>query len=167
MDAFNGMMQDTGLVDMGFNGLSYTWTNNSECDQRICERLDRAITNAYLIGKYPNVRVTHKLLLGSDHCPLMVQIETQARRGTKWFRFGGAWLEQNGCEYPIKDTWTTWKDQGEGPNINNKLGRCRIKLTQWSKESMVNYKRRIEELQKKLTDIKKQQGWTFGRQEEV
>lgn len=81
MDAFNSMMQYTGLVDMGFCGTPYTWTNKREGDQRISERLDRAIANSAFIGQYPNLRVTHKLLLGSDHGPLVIQMDPSMRRG--------------------------------------------------------------------------------------
>lgn len=46
---------------------------NREGAQRIRERLDRAIGNLDLIGKYPTLRVTHKLI-GSDHCPLIIEL---------------------------------------------------------------------------------------------
>lgn len=33
MDAFNAMMQDTQLVDLGFKGQPFTWSNNREGPQ--------------------------------------------------------------------------------------------------------------------------------------
>lgn len=35
MDAFNEMMQDAHLVDMGFKGQPFTWINNREGNNRI------------------------------------------------------------------------------------------------------------------------------------
>lgn len=57
MDAFNIMLQDTGLVDMGFKGQPFTWTNNRDGGQRIQERLDRAIANAAWINKFPSTLI--------------------------------------------------------------------------------------------------------------
>lgn len=46
MEAFNAMMRDDGLIDLGYNGQHFTWCNNREGTDRIRERLDRAIVNA-------------------------------------------------------------------------------------------------------------------------
>lgn len=129
IDAFNGMIIDTNLVDVGFKGAPYTWTNNMEGDQRISERLDIALVNSTFIGKYLTLRVTHKLLLGSDHCPILIQLEPQTRWGRRWFRFEGAWMERTGCVDVVKEAWKPRQGQGGQPQIHNNLGRCRIKLT--------------------------------------
>lgn len=148
-------------------GVPYTWTNNREGNQRISERLDRALVNPAFIGRYPTLRVTHKLLLGSDHCPLLVQLEPKVRMGRRRFRFEGSWMEQTGCVDVVKEAWQPGQGQGGQTQIHNNLGRCRIKLTKWSKENRVNYKKRIEELQTQLAKIQGQHGRNINSNEEA
>lgn len=54
MEAFNMIMRDTNLVDMGYKGQQYTWCNNREGNQSIMERIDRDIVNTAWICKFPS-----------------------------------------------------------------------------------------------------------------
>lgn len=81
METFNTMMHDTRLVDMGYNGQHITWSNNREGDHEIREGIDRSTANTTWIRRYPSSVVIHKLNIGFDHCPLVVQLEPTERRG--------------------------------------------------------------------------------------
>lgn len=105
MEAFNEMMRDTRLVDMGYNGQPFTWCNNREGNERIKERLDRAIVNSKWIREFAKSAVTHKLNIGSNHCPLLVQIERKCTRSKRPFQFEKAWTKKNECNEIIKDVW--------------------------------------------------------------
>lgn len=87
MDAFNEMMRDTRLADIGYKGSQFTWCNSREGTNQIQERLDRAIVNLDWIRTYPYVMVIQKLQIGSDHCPLVIQVERQQPISRKPFRF--------------------------------------------------------------------------------
>lgn len=94
-------------------------------------------------------------------------MEPQGGKGRRRFRFEGAWLEQKECGGIVMDTWRTSQGSGGGSNIHNKLGRCRVKIQQWSKVNGVNYKKRIDELQGKLSEVQNQPRQIFNRMEEI
>lgn len=105
MDAFNTMMQDIGLVDLGFKGQPFTWRNNREGEKRIQERLDREIANAEWICQFPSLTITHKLMLGSDHCPLIINMKPRDQSKRRQFRFEGSWLAKQECREIVRETW--------------------------------------------------------------
>lgn len=45
MDGFNDLISTIGMEDLGCKGHRFTWSNNRRGDDRIQERLDRALGN--------------------------------------------------------------------------------------------------------------------------
>ncbi|KAL0444096.1 UNVERIFIED_CONTAM: hypothetical protein Slati_2132300 [Sesamum latifolium] len=69
---------DCGLVDVGFQGSQFTWT-----DHRLWQRLDRILLSSAWIDGCPNTLVRHLPHCGSDHCPLLITAHPQACSGLK------------------------------------------------------------------------------------
>lgn len=101
MDAFNSMIADSGLIDAGFKGQSFTWSNNRDGCERVRERLDRALVNKKWIEEFPQMTIIHKPAIGSDHCPILIQTSHQDIRGIRPFRFEEAWTRELQCEEVI------------------------------------------------------------------
>ncbi|OMP00911.1 reverse transcriptase [Corchorus capsularis] len=70
---FNTMVTNCGLLDLGFQGPTYTWTNRRQGRHRIHERLDRALSNVEWRLRFPEAIVKHLPRFYSDHCPILVQ----------------------------------------------------------------------------------------------
>lgn len=68
MDAFNNMIGESELVNVGFKGQSFTWCNNRENKERLRQRIDRGLVNKKWIESFPDMTIFHKLTIGSDHC---------------------------------------------------------------------------------------------------
>ncbi|KAL0293866.1 UNVERIFIED_CONTAM: hypothetical protein Sangu_3229800 [Sesamum angustifolium] len=66
-DDFNDMMIDTRLMDAGFEGEPYTWTN-----KRVWKRLDRVLYSKEWTDTYNSTRVQHLPRRLSDHHPLFI-----------------------------------------------------------------------------------------------
>ncbi|KAK4384685.1 hypothetical protein Sango_3036100 [Sesamum angolense] len=66
-DDFNDMMIDTRLMDAGFEGDPYTWTN-----KRVWKRLDRVLYSKEWTDTYNSTRVQHLPRRLSDHHPLFI-----------------------------------------------------------------------------------------------
>ena len=70
ISAFRNYMDNCGLMDLGFHGPSFTWTNKSPCWQTIIkERLDRGLGNAEWATLFPSAEIHHLPRVKSDHCP--------------------------------------------------------------------------------------------------
>ena len=65
MSAFRNCMDNCGLIDLGFHGPRYTWTNKSPCwHTTIREWLDRGLGNAEWATLFPTAEST--ISLGSS-----------------------------------------------------------------------------------------------------
>ncbi|KAH0714910.1 hypothetical protein KY284_007815 [Solanum tuberosum] len=72
---FRQCLDHYNLIDLGFKGCKYTWTNKRYKNRLdpILERLDRcAANNSWILG-YPHCTVTHFPRTKSDHYPLQVR----------------------------------------------------------------------------------------------
>lgn len=83
-------MHATQLVDLDFNGPTFTWRGmrNGELVEK---QIDRALINGLWQEMWPNFMVVHGMVMGSDHCPLINQSDLEGFRGMKFSslrRFG-------------------------------------------------------------------------------
>ena len=61
------------MVDMGFSGPRYTWTNKRDFNNLILEKIDRFFMNSDWCVIYLNARVTHLFMCHSDYCPVPME----------------------------------------------------------------------------------------------
>ncbi|KAK4707018.1 hypothetical protein R3W88_033432 [Solanum pinnatisectum] len=75
---FIGIIEACGLMDLGFNGPRFTWSNQRGINFRIWKRLDRAMVNDKWLQNMPQTTITHLPSVGSDHRPLLMEMNTRA-----------------------------------------------------------------------------------------
>ena len=93
MSAFRNCMDNCGLIDLGFHGPRYTWTNKSLCwHTTIREWLDRGLGNAEWATLFPTAEIHHLPKVKSDHCPILLSTDPRERKPPKPFRFEQMWL---------------------------------------------------------------------------
>ena len=56
---FISVIEACGLMDLGFNGPKFTWSNQRGINFRIWKRLDRAMTNDKWLQDMPHTNITH------------------------------------------------------------------------------------------------------------
>lgn len=82
INAFRNCMDTCGLMDLGFQGPRFTWTNKSpDWHCNIKERLDE-----WKI-LFPLAEIHHLPRVKSDHGPIMLIIDPLERKPPKPFRF--------------------------------------------------------------------------------
>lgn len=59
---FQEVINSCGLVDLGFNGNSFTWTNERQGNANIKKRIDCGVANQQWRTLFPNAAVLHILL---------------------------------------------------------------------------------------------------------
>ena len=85
------------MVDLGFSGPIFTWTNRRDVDGLIQTRIDRCWANPSWTLTYPETNVTHLPRISSDHCPLLLSLSrTSGSRAERAFRFEKMWLSHLG-----------------------------------------------------------------------
>ncbi|KAG8366750.1 hypothetical protein BUALT_Bualt16G0000100 [Buddleja alternifolia] len=89
MEDFGNTLADSRLLDAGFEGEPFTWTN-----RRLCQRLDRALISIDWADCFGSTRVIHHPRGISDHRPLEIIAESSSRRTPASFRFQNMWIYQ-------------------------------------------------------------------------
>ena len=69
---FNNCLNDCGMIDLGFHGPRFTWSNLREVRYLIQECLDRGFANAAWKEAYLEAFVHHLTITHSDHCAMLV-----------------------------------------------------------------------------------------------
>ena len=89
------------LVDIGFHGNPFTWSNARESLALIRERLDRALINPTWLSSFRSSKVIHLPKTHSDHCPILVSTD-DSMHGTSSnfpFRCKEAWIYHPDFKY--------------------------------------------------------------------
>ncbi|KAK8670821.1 hypothetical protein V6N13_037436 [Hibiscus sabdariffa] len=103
--AFQDLIFDHGLRDMGYQGPDFTWSRGSAS-----VRLDRFICNSYWDEVFPETNVEHLLCLRSDHRPILLRIgATRQQSHTRHFRYFTGWKSHDDFQRLVADNWPSNK----------------------------------------------------------
>ncbi|KAG8654139.1 hypothetical protein MANES_05G103750v8 [Manihot esculenta] len=89
---FSDWIFDNGLLDMGFEGLAFTWSRGLSSHSLQRAQLDRALCSPNWQFRFPHDYVTHPAKFHSDHCPLVVSLNKHVHRMEGPFHFQLAWM---------------------------------------------------------------------------
>nr|XP_023873887.1 uncharacterized protein LOC111986485 [Quercus suber] len=139
--AFKECLDQCSMVDMGFSGPRYTWTNKRELSNLILERIDRFFMNPEWCVLYPNARVTHLPRCHSDHCPVLMEaLPFCSVKLTRPFRFQEFWLSDISFPTIVSKAWYGNRELAESIDSFSKVA------TAWNRNHFGNIhqkKRRI------------------------
>uniref|UniRef100_A0A2N9IBA5 Endonuclease/exonuclease/phosphatase domain-containing protein n=1 Tax=Fagus sylvatica TaxID=28930 RepID=A0A2N9IBA5_FAGSY len=92
---FGSLISDHGLIDLGFSGNPFTWSNKRSSLANIKERLNRAFSNSEWRLLFPNATLLHYPATSSDHNPLILNTSGTILSLPKPFRFEAFWTRDS------------------------------------------------------------------------
>lgn len=143
---FADCVETCGLLDLGFNGPKFTWSNG-----RVHERLDRCLIKGVWDSHIPDAKIWHLNQLKSDHRPVLLKINSSTSMHqssySPLFRFQAAWLTDDSFSEVVKKAWDDDKDWFEA--TNRFVGSARV----WNKNYFGNIFRKKERILRRLKGI--------------
>ncbi|KAI7996192.1 hypothetical protein LOK49_LG10G02003 [Camellia lanceoleosa] len=137
MEDFRSAVQDCELVDLGFSGPQFTWSNH-RASGLVKERLDRALGNGAWVNGFPTAKVFHLVRASSDYAPVLVDVLGQRDRqrfnggGSCIYRFEAMWLRDSRCEANISAWWG--RSSGDSVEaLRSSIDGLGLRLMHWSK----------------------------------
>ncbi|KAL5709867.1 hypothetical protein ACHQM5_020501 [Ranunculus cassubicifolius] len=135
---FSDFILNTGMIDLGFDGVPFTWCNNQFGNNGIHlqrQRLDRALASCDWRTLFPNARVVNlPITKFSDHSPMLIQPR---------------------CKNIVKNAWRK-NPPGSNPYVFcRKLKVAKIELQSWNKDKFGNIHERVRILREDLAKCQK------------
>lgn len=146
---FRRFVSDSHLLDLGYEGYPYTWRNRRE-DGGIQERLDRGFANESWLRSYPDARVVHQVVPGSDHAMLVLHTSVSLQRRASRFIFDQRWGELERCQAVVKERWCRGFKGSKGMQVFEKLKWVRKGLVDWKRQEWRSSKVCIDNIKEEL-----------------
>ncbi|KAG5541735.1 hypothetical protein RHGRI_021533 [Rhododendron griersonianum] len=103
---FKDCIDRCGMLDLGFSGSRFTWTNLRQAGGIIRERLDRCLANASWNLIFPEAAVQHLARVHSDHCPVVLNsIPSPPPLLDRPFRLEPMWLTDSSFFTVVEQCW--------------------------------------------------------------
>ncbi|KAK0576526.1 hypothetical protein LWI29_019063 [Acer saccharum] len=120
---FRQVVDDCGLIDLGFSRPKFTWNNRREGCANVQERLDRILATT----SWKNI------------------FRHAVRRASKRFQFETCWLREGDIDNVVSGVWEEGSPSLSTEDLTVKLGRCANRLSDWSQTRFGNTRKKIEE----------------------
>uniref|UniRef100_A0A2N9FK76 Reverse transcriptase domain-containing protein n=1 Tax=Fagus sylvatica TaxID=28930 RepID=A0A2N9FK76_FAGSY len=169
MANFREALSDCSLMDLGFIGFEFTWSNNREDESLVRVRLDRGVASQNWQTLFPNATVNHITFVNSDHMALLMDMtpcqQQPRRKKHKMFRFDHTWIREEGCEDAIAEAWQLDCVGTSMFRLVHKIKQCRLQLIRWSQSQVRVTPRLIEKKKCHLQALEKQRPEVYNARE--
>lgn len=153
MQDFQTFVNTNVLMDVHLRRFSYTWSNRILGDSHIHIRLDRVLISQECFDAFGDSSLTALLKIGSDHNPLVWEVQKKKRVAKSPFRFKLIWLSQEDLQDKIRDWWSKSFKGSRLFQVMCKLRFVKEHLKLWNRFSFGNIFERKVELKINLQEV--------------
>ncbi|KAK8697653.1 hypothetical protein V6N13_113792 [Hibiscus sabdariffa] len=140
---FNDFLFQTGLTDLGFSGLPYTWSRG-----RLSQRLDHFLGNTTWLSAFSQASMYHLDRLGSDHCPIVLRLMAPTPISVhRSFYYLDAWNEHPTFNDFLSSVW-----EPNGSLLGN-IENFKLKATSWKVEVFSYIREKKKRLRARIRGI--------------
>lgn len=130
--AFVDFVHSNALVDLGFVGNKFTWSNHRKGRANIRERLDSGLANLDWVHLFPNSLVNNSLAVNSDHCPILLSTSDSYRNLPKPIRFEAFWTRDHSSHSVVAGAWLADEEGSPAFSLSRKWRRTKVALKSWN-----------------------------------
>lgn len=145
------VLDDCNLLDMGFVGPKFTWTNGGQGGANIRERIDRAWCNLQWSQQFEGFAIRHLLRASSDHHPLRLgDPHLEGARKYLGFRFLDAWFHHPDFITKVEEFW-----RKEPANLSETIASFKTGIWHWNQTTFGNIFWRKKRCQARIVGVQK------------
>jgi hypothetical protein len=137
-------MDGYGMIDLGFCGNPYTWSNHRQGSSLIKERLGRGTANCNWINFFHSYSVVHLPAHTSDHSPLLLNSNLLVQSLPRPFRFEAFWTRDPTCGIVIDEAWSALIAGSPSFCLTHKLKITKAAIKYWNKHYFGNIKSKLD-----------------------
>lgn len=115
---FREVVQTCNLVDIGYKGSLFTWSNKRYVPHFIEEMLDRFLCSKNWRSKFHDTTVTNLANWVSDHCSIILEVKERGA-GSKYVsrsfsrdHYKDMWISYEICKSIVKYEWKRYGIKG-------------------------------------------------------
>ncbi|KAK8990606.1 hypothetical protein V6N11_009298 [Hibiscus sabdariffa] len=113
---------------MPISGGAFTWSNHRCDDEDILEKLDRVLCSPGWNILFPKTMVMLDIAIGSDHAPVIIQLQGLKKMYKKEFQFESKWLLEVDCTSTVQGSWESVSQPRNSHLFGSKLRRTKCTL---------------------------------------
>ncbi|XP_071924745.1 uncharacterized protein [Coffea arabica] len=151
---FRDYIDHNNLLDIGFEGQPWTWSNHWNDDSEIRQRLDRCLCSVDWFQDFEKAKCQHLGTLASDHFILMLDTVPATDRKKRRFFFNKRWLQKDGVQQVVEKAWNKEEQGSKMFKVTRKIRNCRIELLKWRNSFQANSRSKINALKKDLEEAR-------------
>ncbi|XP_071918836.1 uncharacterized protein [Coffea arabica] len=135
-------MDQNNLVDIGFEGHPWTWSNHWDSEGEVRQRLDRCLGSFEWCQVFEKVNCQHIDTYASDHSILSLNTHPGKEKKKKRFYFDKRWLQREGVHQVVEKAWLKEEPGSWMFRVTKKIRNCRIESLKWRSTFQANSKKK-------------------------
>ncbi|KAM0872963.1 hypothetical protein ACQ4PT_038412 [Festuca glaucescens] len=160
MELFRDCLDACNLVDLGYSGPKFTWTNRQDAQCNIRVRLDRAVANEGFSSMFEGCSVENIITTTSDHYAILISLipcspHLSTMPVQQGFKYEAMWRR---AEDYVGVVEAAWNPDRAGPNAMqatwDNLNQMAGSLKDWSRASFGSVRREIGRLERALCNLR-------------